>query len=355
MIKYHLGRLQSAISILSVSSLALTCSAQEPLSGRDISRSSKAKLVEKFTLKDNFDAEWPKLVKSFTPEITVVEEDKENKVFTYHSPNYEFVSDVQLSKSVLKNFSTLFEATRNYCQELPLSLVKAHIPDKTVRFRILLFGTKGEYYKNGGPQGSAGVYRSGSGEILIPLTSLGVKKVGSKYTYDYKSTNKTLPHEIAHQLTNTEYFRPGARGWFSEGLAEYIAVTDYRSGKFMVNGNRRDIVDYVTDVSKRDNRGRRLGTEITAPDLKEFMLMSYSEFTSNGNFNYGFSALITYYFLHMDGEGERKNLNNFLKALNSGKVGEEAVNELLAGRTFDELEKAITKAWRSRRVKIMFK
>ena len=354
MIKYYLG-LQSLISICSLSALVSTVHAQETLKGGDVSRASKASIIEKFTIKENFDAEWPKLVKSFTPEITVVEEDKENKVFIYHSPNYEFVSDVQLSKSVLKKFSTLFEATRNYCQELPLSLVKAHIPDKTVRFRILLFSTKDGYYRNGGPQGSAGVYRSGSGEILIPLTSLGVKKIGSKYTYDYKKTNKTLPHEIAHQLTNIEYFRPGARGWFSEGLAEYIAVTDYRSGKFIVNGNRKDIVDYVTGVSKKDNRGRLLGNEISAPDLKEFMLMSYSDFTSNGNFNYGFSALITYYFLHMDGEGKRKNLNNFLRALNDGKSGEEAISELLAGRSFDELEKEITKAWRSRRVKIMFK
>lgn len=347
-IRYSLGA-------FTISSLTLTSNAQETMTAQEVSRAPKAKILEHFPIKDNFEAKWPKLVQSSAPEITIVEEDKEKNSFIYHSTNYEFVSDVQLSKNVLKNFSTLFEATRNYCKEIPLSMVKAHIPDETVRFRILLFETKAAYYKNGGLQNSAGVFNPNSGEILIPLTSLGVKKIGSRYSYDYKSTNKTLPHEIAHQLTNTEYFRPGAMGWFSEGLAEYIAITDYRSGKFMVSGNRNDIVKFVTEVSKKDNRGRMLGNEIDAPDLKTFMLMPYSDFRQKGNFNYGFSALLTYYFLHMDGEGERKNINKFLIALNEGKQGEEALSELLDGRTFDELEEEITKAWRSRRIKITFK
>ena len=38
-----------------------------------------------------------------------------------------------------------------------------------------------------------------------------------------------------------------------------------------------------------------------------------------------------------------------------GKRGEEALNVLLAGRSFDELEEAITKSWRSRGVKIKFR
>ena len=192
------------------------------------------------------------------------------------------------------------------------------------------------------------------GVIMVPLSSLGVKKVGSRYMFDYKVSNKTLPHEITHQLTNIEYFRPGAKGWFSEGLAEYVGATAYRSGKFMVNGNLNDIRSYVTEGSRKDGRGRYLGTDISAPDLKQYMLMSYGSFVANGNFNYGLGALITYYFLHMDNDGDRKNVNAFLTALNDGKVGEEALQVLLAGRSFDELEVDITKAWRSRGVKIEF-
>ncbi len=309
---------------------------------------------ENYGIKDNFDAPWPKLVKMETPEITVIKESEEEKTFIYHSPNYEFICDVKISKNVIKNFSTLFEATRLYCQQIPLSMVRAHLPDELVKFKILLFGTKSAYFQNGGPQGSAGVYMSGRGVIMIPLSSLGVKKVGSRFMFDYKVSNKTLPHEIAHQLTNIEYFRSGSVGWFSEGLAEYIGATAYRSGKFMVNGNLKDIKDYVTKGSRKDGRGRYLGEKIQAPDIKQYMLMSYSDFTSKANFNYGLGALITYYFLHMENNGDRKNINAFLSALNEGKRGEEALYVLLAGRSYDELEKSISKEWRKRGVRITF-
>ncbi|MFT5633092.1 MAG: hypothetical protein ACI9SQ_000804 [Rubritalea sp.] len=325
------------------------------LTNNTISRSSTRDLQKLFKVAENFDADWPKLVKSDSPDITIIKESEEEETFIYHSPNYEFVCDVKISKNVIKNFATLFESTRLYCQEMPLAMVRAQMPEGKVKFRILLFGTKASYFKNGGPQGSAGVYMSGEGVIMVPLESLGVKKVGSSFMFDYKVSNKTLPHEITHQLTNIEYFSEGARGWFSEGLAEYVAATAYRSGKFMVNGNLNDIRSFVTEGSRKDGRGRYLGDEISAPDIKQYMLMSYRDFTANGNFNYGLGALVTYYFLHMENDGDRKNINAFLSALNDGKKGEEALNVLLAGRSFDDLEVEITKAWRTRGVKINFK
>jgi len=93
--------------------------------------------------------------------------------------------------------------------------------------------------------------------------------------------------------------------------------------------------------------------EINAPDLKEYMLQPYSSFTgNNGNFNYGFALLVTYYYFHM--EEDTSNINAFLKALKEGKRGEKALEVLLNGRSWDEMEAQITKAWRSRGVKITF-
>ena len=142
---------------------------------------------------------------------------------------------------MVKKFATLFEATREYCRMLPIATLKAHVPGAQFRNKILLFESKASYVRNGGPPSSAGVFisrgRQGNGIVMVPLESLGLKKVGSGYMYDYKGENKVLPHELVHQLTDREYYRSGARGWFSEGLAEYVAVTPYRSGKFMVRSN----------------------------------------------------------------------------------------------------------------------
>ncbi|MBT8038564.1 MAG: hypothetical protein KJO21_13600 [Verrucomicrobiae bacterium] len=305
--------------------------------------------------KQNFDAPWPKLVSiDIDIEIEIVEESKESKRFVYHSPNYAFICDVGLSKNVVKKFAVLFEATRDYCRLLPISSMKAHVPGAQFRHKILLFESKSAYVQNGGPPSSAGVFisRGGKGVIMAPLTSLGLKKVGSSYMYDYKGSNETLPHELTHQLTDNAYFQVGARGWFSEGLAEYVASTPYRSGKFMVRSNLSAIKAYATGYGKKGKGGRALGTAFNAPNLKDYMLQPYNQFTANANFNYGLGMLLTYYFFHM--EDDRSNITSFLKALKEGKKGEVALQVLLNGRSWDELEKQITKAWRSRGVRITF-
>lgn len=318
-------------------------------------RGGAAELKKKYGLKDNFDDEWPDLVKTdINPEIGTSTEQGSTNRFIYLSPNYEFISDVELSKNVVKKFAVLFEATRTFCKELPIATMKAHVPGAQFRNKILLFETKESYIKNGGPPQSAGVFIGSKGIVMAPLESVGVKKVGSSYMFDYKGSNKTLPHEITHQLTDEEYYASGSMGWFSEGLAEYVANTPYRSGKFMLKTNLSSIKAYATEYGKKGRGGRALGDKISAPDLKTYMLQPYSSFVANANLNYGLGMMITYYFFHWDGEGDRANITAFLKALKEGKEGEEVLAVLLNGRSWDDLEKAISKAWRSRGVRITF-
>ena len=198
----------------------------------------------------------------------------------------------------------------------------------------------------------------GRGVVMVPLVSLGVKKVGSGYMRDRDKSDGTLIHELTHQLTPSVYYAPGARGWFSEGLAEYLTATPYRNGRFKVKNNLDDIVAYATAYGKKNTRGRALGDEISAPSLKAYMLMSYSDFTgSKANFNYGFGLLISTYFMVLDGEGDAARLKEFLKELRKiGRGGDstKALDKLLDGRSFKELEEDIYKAWKRKRVKINF-
>ena len=308
---------------------------------------------------DNFDDPWPKLVKS--PEnvtVDLVEENEEEKKYVYHSDNYEFICDVPLKKHLVQKFAVLFEGTRELCRMLPIFTKKAHLTGGQYRNKILLFETKETYIQNGGPPSSAGVFMSGGKRgnvVMVPLTSLGVKKLGSSYTVDYGESNKTLPHELAHQLTDRYYYAKGARGWFSEGLAEYVAVTPYRSGNFSVTKTLRAAKDYATEYGREGNGGRALGNEIQAPELKGYMLQDYGSFTSNSNFNYGLGLLITTYFFEIEGKGDRVAITAFLKALREGKQGAEALEALLQGRSYNELAKDISKGWKSRGVDIDFK
>lgn len=306
--------------------------------------------VNEAEIEEYFNMPWPRLVFADVS-MDVEEAARMSSSYVYRSPNYEFISDVKLKKSVVKRFAVLFEATRIYVQQIPYASLKAH--KEGVRHKIMLFETDESYRRAGGLEGSAGVYILSKDVIMVPFESLGLVKRSSSWSVDYDKTNKTLPHEITHQLMDREYFAPGAIGWFSEGIAEYVAATPYRSGKFMVNKVQSAIKQYVTHFAK-DGRGRNLGTEINAPDLEEFMMISYREFIANSNFNYGLGALLVTYFNHYDGKGDAKNMKNFLRALKEGKKGLEAIEALRAGRTFDELEADITKGWRKRGVKINF-
>ncbi len=308
---------------------------------------------EKGAKEEYFTAPWPKLISASAGEIT--EKKGDDGDFIYMSEHYEFICNAELSGAVVKRFATLFEATYQYVRALPLGNSKAH-STAGGKYKIYLFETKEQYFQAGGPQGSAGVFMSGKQIIMVPFESLGLIKGSSSWRVDYEKTNKTLPHEITHQLTDEEFFNAGSRGWYTEGLSEYVAVTPYRGGKFSVNSVDRAVKEFTTGFSRKDNRGRNIGTEITAPDLKSFMDMSYSDFAgAQGNFNYAFGALLVTYFCHYDGEEDAANLKNFLRAMKDGKGGDVAQKELLKGRSWDEMEEDIAKAWSKRGVKIDFK
>lgn len=305
------------------------------------------------SVQPNWDGPWPTLVAvDIEQEIEVLKEDDGAKEYIYASPHYEFICDVKLNTSVVKRFSLLFEATNQVCRELPLGMVK---PFREERHKIHLFETREAYIEKGGPPDSAGVYisRGGEGDILVPLTSLGVKKVGSNYSVDYDKENTTLSHEITHQLTDYHYYAQGSRGWFTEGMAEYIANSGYRSGKFDIDDLQK-LIARVTAYGENNTGGRALGEEFTAPDLETYFMQDYDSFTANGNLNYGLGALVVYYFFHMDGEKDAANIKAFLKALKEEKTPPQLFEPLLAGRTWDEMEADITQGWRSRGVKINF-
>lgn len=303
----------------------------------------------------NFNQPWPDNVKfDEDPQVEIVLEDKEANKYVYESASFRFVCDVRLSKQVVKGFALMFESTFAYCRALPLAFTGGIKIDG--KYQILLFEKMETYVENGGPPTSAGVFMTEKHAVMVPLTSLGVKQVGSGYMLDRDVDNRTLIHELTHQLTPMPYFEPGASGWFTEGIAEYVAATPYRHGRFKVKSNFDDIVAYATAYGKDDTRGRALGEDITAPPLKEYFMMSYDVFTgTSANFNYGLGLLLTTYFLHLDGEGDAARMKAFLKALRDGKQGQEAIDVLLDGRSYEEMEEAISKGWKRKGVKIRFR
>ena len=314
-------------------------------------KSTGRKKKKKFNDWTNWDKPWPKLVSTSANDFAI-EEIESDEGFVYESEHFQFVADVQLTKSLVKKFAWYFESTLKYIELLPLSMSRTQEDEK---HKVVLFEQESDYFANGGPEGSAGVYIGRSDLVIVPLVGLGVKKAGSRYTVDFDGDNQTLSHEVVHSFTDWPYYEVGARGWFTEGIADYISITPYRSGKYITTKSITAIVDYVTAYGRDGNGGKALGEEIMiGSSLKEFMLQDYEDFTANSRLNYGVAVLIVAYFCDLERDSELENLQNFLIALKEGKKNEGALDVLLNGRSFQDLELSIAKAWRSKQIKLEF-
>jgi hypothetical protein len=294
----------------------------------------------------NFGRPWPREVRLPGPVAckTVTEDAKAGK-YVYESPGYRFTCDSRVTDDALRNFSVMFETTLQYAKAVPLGLAGR---ERNGKLDVLLFGSMREYVRHGGPPNSAGCFTRGV--VLVPMESLGLKEGGTGFSLDSRRDNKVLIHELVHQLTPTAYMRPGAVGWFSEGLAEWIAVTPYNWGYFSPDIHGNAVMAYVTGRG-----GRALGTTIRAPGLRGFFLMPYAEFSgADANFNYGLGLLLTHYFMHLEGGGKSIRLARFLKGMQAGQQGEAALAPLLGGGTYEKLEAEIAAAWARKGVEIHF-
>jgi len=90
------------------------------------------------------------------------------------------------------------------------------------------------------------------------------------------------------------------------------------------------------------------------PKLRELMTMSQAKFYSDANRNYGFGLLLVYYFILLDGQGDGARFKDCVKARQDGKSAEEARQALLAGRSYEDLEKEVAAAFRRKGIKIRF-
>ena len=325
-----------------------------PESAQEQQVAAFAEAMEKEQTYANFRAPWPKAARpERNPRHAIIKEDVERGFFVYESPGYRFYSDIPIEYNASAHFATVFETTKAFLKSLPLGLLRAD--EVTGKSKVLLFGTDAGYAKAGGPPGSAGCYFPAKRLVLVPVSSLGLRKTEKGMERDQTDNYKTLIHELTHQLTPTVYYAHGSNGWFTEGLAEYAGATPYRPGYFWVDRFGTSIKAYVTAYGNDERHGRALGTDISVPPLEKFMLMPYSDFSGkNANRNYGVALLMAYYFFHLEGGGGAERITAFLEGLREGKYGEEALQVLHGGEGFRKLEQDITAAWSKVGVTIRF-
>ncbi len=278
-----------------------------------------------------------------------IEETGTDGQFTYHSPHFEFRSPTRLSKSVVREFARLFEATYEGVKALPVGFDPIP-PKEGGRFLTHLYATREDYYAAGGMQGSGGMFSWRgrgreflSGEIKVPLTSLGVEQVGNRYIIDQDKDSGTMVHEITHQVA-VLWSVFGAPTWFTEGLAEYMEAAPYSKGTMrftnMTGAVEKSVMEYSRDKEFRMLPVERLMT-ITSQEWANDLT------SGNAGRNYRSANVLMTYFLHLDDPGNGEPVANYLRALREGDDPREAAaKHLLRGRDFTALAEDVRAKWR---------
>ena len=301
----------------------------------------------------NFDLPWPKSagVEKSVKSVTI-EEDSAAKRFVYESTNYRFVSNVKLNQRVAHDLAVLFEATYAYCRSLPLGLTADARTEG--KLHVVLYETTAEYEKAEGVPGTRGCFVRNEDYVQLDLQAMGVSP--DSRGLEYNALNASIPHELTHQLTHLGYYAKGAGGWFSEGIADYVKTTPYQDGTFKTRDCLKVIPPYIHGSGLDGKGGITLGSSPEVPALETFFMKDPSTFPGDqANTNYGLSLALVTYFLHFEGKKDGARLKEFLKTLRNGKEGAEALEVLLNGRSYEELQEDFAKAWKREGIEFKFK
>ena len=288
--------------------------------------------------------DWPRQIGiQGTPAVMALERSNGSRhEYALQTDHYEFNSETKLGADVVRELSRVFEATYELNKALPLGLHPSPEKDRP-RFIARIFSHDADYFAAGGMPGSAGTYSRDQSCILVPVSSMGVKVVNGRVQTDRTESTETLIHEITHQMMNK--WLPLLPRWYAEGSAEYVAMADYLHGRFFLNQmeDRLRLNLRRRGQSSRDYRMLRPG-ELMTLDGKSWG-KAVAANAAGASLNYASASLLTYYFYHLDGNGDCAAMLKYLSALKQGVPEVEAVKILLGERSMADLERDVVNAF----------
>jgi hypothetical protein len=286
------------------------------------------------------------------PAFTVVEENREAKRYVYRSDHFEFTSRQPLNLKIVREFSRLFELTYETVAALPLRLDPE--PPRGY-YQVVLFATNAQYVAAGGPKRSGGLYRGSTGEVMVPLPSLGVRKLPSdRWIMEDHKDNQPLLHEVTHQVMGP--WLTVLPMWLIEGAAEYVAAArcSMRS-KLTLHASPDNLFTFLREQMGVPNRA------IDMRHPQRLMVMDFDKWQRDlagrdGIKNYYSAMLLFYYYAHLDGDGTGRHLMDYFKARVASETPDDDTADrdahLLRGRTWEELWSDIARALAAYKVKL---
>jgi len=296
------------------------------------------------------DAEgWPvSVVLKDLPTVTVVEENRPSSRYVYRSDHFEFTSTQRLSADIVREFSRVFEVNFEAVASMPLGIT----PEAPRGyFKVTLFPSIAAYTAAGAPAGSGGLFRGSTGEVMVPLPNLGVRRSGNRWIMDGRGDNQPLIHEVTHQVMGT--WLSILPVWMVEGMAEYLAAGRCSNGRLTLHADFDQILEFLN--TQKGVKGRSM--DVRHP--QRLLPMSHDKWAADlagpsGLKNYASALLAFYFFCHADDSGT--GIIAYFKARPASPTPDNDAAErdkfLLRGRDWDTLWKEMTAAFEQRRFRI---
>lgn len=265
----------------------------------------------------------------------------------YLTPHFSFETQEPVSKAFISEASRIYEGTFEALHAIPHGLTfappsgKSHFEGKFMTESNFSAVARQRMPSLPG-QRVVGLYLGDEQRLLVPYSSLGARKLGSRLTLRKRSDTTTLVHEIVHQVMHR--YLPLLPTWFSEGMAEYVSALPYQNGRFEFRNSERGLKERLKGEYRISDREVanviRPSSWLTlveeGPDEEPKSITSSNSGTRNVSipvFNdlptpargssrwsgsvaeYRDALLLVYFFMHLDRPGEDgKPIGKFLHA-----------------------------------------
>lgn len=180
---------------------------------------------------------------------------------------------------------------------------------KSGKFDIVIAENEYGYRREGGPEGSAGVFMIKEQLVLTFPEAMGIRN-GELPKY---FSLQVLSHELVHLLMDN--FIRVCPAWMIEGMAEYVELFSITSGKISTNSHHKNSTTYAQ---------RNGFSSLGLPDLVRMPLREWHADPGGVRMKYFQGFLICYYLLESD---KRENIPRLMRYLDAKKASAEAVNE----------------------------
>ncbi len=291
--------------------------------------------------------QWPRQWGGKDTEVSLQQTPGTNR---WKSRHFDITNEAGVSAEALQSITMICEAVDGALSSLPLPLPLnwGRAPDELREIVIEDSpATEGVVAQAGYWDGRTGIVHIHADFLVEPDLQLVVfefDKPEKAQRYD------VIVHEVTHQSMGGLMYL-GVPAWVPEGIAEYMAATQYAPGAYFFDNTHVALRHHINRrlLGDRIVKNRRMNL-VRLEKLMNRGLAEWNEIVATGDvagyLQYNEALLVIDYFFHRD-HPHGAHFRRYLEAILGGLPEPEARrHHLLRGRSYQQIEREIHELWR---------